>query len=382
MNFGLGDTADMLRDTVMRFAVDEVAPRAPDIDRSNAFPLDLWPKMGALGLLGITVEEEYGGTGLGYLEHVVAMEEISRASASVGLSYGAHSNLCVNQLRRNGSAAQRARYLPKLMSGEQVGALAMSEAGAGSDVVSMRTRAYKRGDRYLLNGSKMWITNGPDADVLIIYAKTKPDAGPRGISAFLVEKSFEGFYTSPKLDKLGMRGSNTCELVFDNTEVPEENLLGVEHEGVRILMSGLDFERAVLAAGPLGIMQACMDVVLPYVHQRTQFGQAIGAFQLMQGKLADMYTTMNACRAYVYAVAQACDRGETTRQDAAGAILYAAEKATWMALEAIQALGGNGYINDFPTGRLLRDAKLYEIGAGTSEIRRLLIGRELFAQTT
>jgi isovaleryl-CoA dehydrogenase len=381
MSFGLGDTADMIRETVMRFAADEVAPLAAGLDKTNDFPHHLWPKMGALGLLGITVEEEYGGTGLGYLEHVVAVEEMSRASAAIGLSYGAHSNLCVNQIRRNGNDAQRQKYLPKLMSGEHVGALAMSETGAGSDVVGMRTRADRKGDNYVLNGSKMWITNGPDADVLVIYAKTKPDAGPRGISAFIVEKDFPGFSTSPKLDKLGMRGSNTCELVLEDLEVPAENLVGNENEGVRVLMSGLDYERAVLAAGPLGIMQACMDVVMPYVHQRTQFGKPIGEFQLMQGKIADMYSTMSATRAYVYAVAQACDRGETARKDAAGAILYAAEKATWMALEAIQALGGNGYINDYPTGRLLRDAKLYEIGAGTSEIRRMLIGRELFAQT-
>ena len=381
MNFGLGDTADMIRDSVERFAADEILPRAADIDRDNEFPMDLWPKMGEVGILGVTVEEEYGGAGLGYLEHVVALEEVSRASGSVGLSYGAHSNLCVNQIRRNGSQAQKQKYLPKLISGEFVGALAMSEPGAGSDVVSMRTRADKKGDRYILNGSKMWITNGPDADVLVIYAKTQPDAGPRGISAFLVEKDFTGFSTGSKLDKLGMRGSNTCELIFEDCEVPEENLVGGENEGVRVLMSGLDFERAVLAAGPLGIMQACMDAVVPYIHERKQFGQPIGEFQLMQGKIADMYTTMNACRAYVYAVATACDRGETTRKDAAGAILYAAEKATWMALEAIQALGGNGYTNDFPTGRLLRDAKLYEIGAGTSEIRRMLIGRELFTET-
>ena len=381
MNFGLGDTADMIRDSVERFAADEILPRAADIDRDNEFPMDLWPKMGEVGILGVTVEEEYGGAGLGYLEHVVALEEVSRASGSVGLSYGAHSNLCVHQIRRNGSQAQKQKYLPKLISGEFVGALAMSEPGAGADVVSMRTRADKKGDRYILNGSKMWITNGPDADVLVIYAKTQPDAGPRGISAFLVEKDFTGFSTGSKLDKLGMRGSNTCELIFEDCEVPEENLLGGENEGVRVLMSGLDFERAVLAAGPLGIMQACMDAVVPYIHERKQFGQPIGEFQLMQGKIADMYTTMNACRAYVYAVATACDRGETTRKDAAGAILYAAEKATWMALEAIQALGGNGYTNDFPTGRLLRDAKLYEIGAGTSEIRRMLIGRELFTET-
>ncbi len=381
LDFGLGEAADMLRAEVEGFAADEIAPRAALIDRSNDFPADLWPKMGSLGLLGVTVEEEYGGAGMGYLEHVVAMEEISRASASVGLSYGAHSNLCVNQIRRNGSAEQKARYLPKLISGVHVGALAMSEPGAGSDVVGMRARADKRGNRYALNGNKMWITNGPDADVLVVYAKTDPDAGPRGITAFLIEREFAGFSAEPKLDKLGMRGSNTCELVFQDCEVPEENVLGALGRGVNVLMSGLDYERAVLAAGPLGIMQACMDAVLPYVHERRQFGQAIGEFQLMQGKLADMYTTMNACRAYVYAVARACDAGRTTRKDAAGAILYAAEKATWMALEAIQVLGGNGYTNDYPTGRLLRDAKLYEIGAGTSEIRRMLIGRELFAET-
>jgi isovaleryl-CoA dehydrogenase len=381
LNFGLGETVGMLREQIAGFAAAEIAPRAAEIDRSNSFPMDLWPKLGALGLLGITVEEELGGAGMGYLEHVVAMEEISRASASVGLSYGAHSNLCVNQIRRNGSSAQRRRYLPDLISGHNVGALAMSEPGSGSDVVSMRTRAERRGDRYVLNGTKMWITNGPDADVAVVYAKTDAAAGPRGISAFIVEKGMKGFTTSPKLDKLGMRGSNTCELVFVDCELPEENRLGGENEGVRVLMSGLDYERAVLAGGPLGIMQACLDVVLPYVHQRHQFGQPIGEFQLMQGKIADMYTTMNAARAYVYAVAQACDRGETARKDAAGAILFAAEKATWMALESIQALGGNGYINDFPTGRLLRDAKLYEIGAGTSEIRRMLIGRELFNET-
>ena len=382
LNFDLGETADMLRAQVGAFAANEIAPRAAEIDQTNAFPMDLWRKFGELGVLGITVEEKWGGAGMGYLEHVVAMEEISRASASVGLSYGAHSNLCVNQIRRNGSDEQKRRYLPKLIAGEHVGALAMSEPGAGSDVVGMRLRADKRGDRYVLNGSKMWITNGPDADVLVVYAKTDPDAGPRGITAFIVEKGFKGFSTAQKLDKLGMRGSNTCELVFHDCEVPEANVLGRVNEGVRILMSGLDYERAVLAAGPLGIMQACMDVVVPYVHERRQFGQPIGEFQLMQGKLADMYTTMNAAKAYVYAVAKACDRGETARKDAAGAILYAAERATWMALEAIQALGGNGYINDYPTGRLLRDAKLYEIGAGTSEIRRMLIGRELFADTT
>jgi isovaleryl-CoA dehydrogenase len=381
LNFDLGETVDLLRSQVQAFAADEIAPRAADIDRDNAFPADLWRKMGDLGVLGITVEEEYGGAGMGYLEHVVAMEEISRASASVGLSYGAHSNLCVNQIRRNGNAAQRQRYLPRLVSGEHVGALAMSEPGAGSDVVGMRTRADRRGDRYVLNGTKMWITNGPDADVLVIYAKTDPAAGPRGITAFLVEKGFRGFSAAQKLDKLGMRGSNTCELVFQDCEVPAENVLSEVGRGVNVLMSGLDYERAVLAAGPLGIMQACMDAVLPYVHERKQFGQAIGEFQIMQAKLADMYTTMNAAKAYVYAVARSCDRGRTTRKDAAGAILFAAEKATWMALEAIQCLGGNGYINDYPTGRLLRDAKLYEIGAGTSEIRRMLIGRELFGES-
>ena len=381
LNFDLGETADMLRASVESFAADEIAPRAAAIDKDNAFPTDLWRKFGDLGVLGITVEEEYGGAGMGYLQHVVAMEEISRASASVGLSYGAHSNLCVNQIRRNGNETQKRRYLPKLISGDHVGALAMSEPGAGSDVVGMRTRAEQRGDRFVLNGSKMWITNGPDADILVVYAKTDPDAGPRGITAFIIEKDFPGFSTAQKLDKLGMRGSNTCELVFNDCEVPEDNLLGRINDGVGVLMSGLDYERAVLAAGPLGIMQACMDAVLPYVHERKQFGQAIGEFQLMQGKIADMYTTMNAAKAYVYAVAKSCDRGETTRKDAAGAILYAAEKATWMALEAIQCLGGNGYINDYPTGRLLRDAKLYEIGAGTSEIRRMLIGRELFRET-
>ncbi len=381
LDFDLGETADMLRDQVAAFSAAEIAPRAADIDKTNDFPADLWRKFGDLGVLGITVAEEYGGAGMGYLEHVVAMEEISRASASVGLSYGAHSNLCVNQIFRNGNEDQKRRYLSKLISGEHVGALAMSEPGAGSDVVSMRLRAEKRGDRYVLNGTKMWITNGPDADVLVIYAKTDPAAGPKGITAFLVEKSFPGFSCAQKLDKLGMRGSNTGELVFQDCEVPAENVLGEINGGVRVLMSGLDYERAVLAAGPLGIMQACMDIVLPYVHERRQFGQAIGEFQIMQAKIADMYTTMNATKSYIYTVAKACDRGQTTRKDAAGAILYAAEKATWMTLEAIQCLGGNGYINDYATGRLLRDAKLYEIGAGTSEIRRMLIGRELFRET-
>jgi len=381
LNFNLGETADMLRDSVQSFASDEIAPRAADIDQTNAFPQDLWRKMGDLGVLGITVEEEYGGAGMGYLEHCVAMEEISRASASVGLSYGAHSNLCVNQIRRNGTEEQRRRYLPKLVSGEHAGALAMSEPGAGSDVVSMRLRADRKGDHYVLNGTKMWITNGPEAETVVVYAKTDPAGGPRGITAFIIEGGFKGFSKAQKLDKLGMRGSNTCELVFEDCEVPAENVLGQEGRGVNVLMSGLDYERLVLSAGPLGIMQTCMDVVVPYVHERVQFDQPIGAQQLMQGKLADMYTTMNACKAYVYMVAQACDRGETTRKDAAGAILYASEKATWMALEAIQCLGGNGYINEYPTGRLLRDAKLYEIGAGTSEIRRWLIGRELFEET-
>ena len=380
-NFGLGETADMIRDATSAFAQAEIAPRAAEIDRSNTFPRDLWPRMGALGLHGVTVEEEYGGSGLGYLEHCLAIEEVSRASASVGLSYGAHSNLCVNQLRRNGSEAQKRKYLPKLISGDQVGALAMSEAEAGSDVVSMKTRAEKRGDRYVLNGAKMWITNGPVADTLIVYAKTDPAAGARGITAFIVEKGMKGFSTGQKLDKLGMRGSDTCELVFQDCEVPEENALGAVGRGVNVLMSGLDYERVVLAAGPLGIMRACLDVALPYVHERRQFGQAIGEFQLVQGKIADMYVGMNACRAYVYAVAKACDRGETTREDSAGVILYAAEKATKLALDAVQLLGGNGYINDYPAGRLLRDAKLYEIGAGTSEIRRMLIGRELFAKS-
>jgi isovaleryl-CoA dehydrogenase len=382
LNFAHGETLDMLRETVQSFAAAEIAPRAAEIDHSNQFPMDLWRRMGDLGLLGITVEEEFGGTAMGYLAHMIAMEEISRASASVGLSYGAHSNLCVNQIRRNGSAIQKARYLPKLVSGEHVGALAMSEPGSGSDVVSMRLKAERRGAEYVLNGNKMWITNGPDADVLVVYAKTDPQAGPKGITAFLIEKDMPGFSTAQKLDKLGMRGSNTCELVFRDCVVPEDHILGEPNRGVQVLMSGLDYERAVLAAGPLGIMQACMDVVVPYVHERKQFGQAIGEFQLMQGKLADMYTMLSACRAYVYAVGQALDRGETTRKDAAGAILYAAEKATWMAGEAIQCLGGNGYINEYATGRLWRDAKLYEIGAGTSEIRRWLIGRELFAETS
>ncbi|MGB3490377.1 MAG: isovaleryl-CoA dehydrogenase [Xanthobacteraceae bacterium] len=381
-NFDLGETADAIRETVRDFSANEIAPRADEIDKTNQFPRDLWPKIGEVGLLGITVEEEYGGAGLGYLEHCLAMEEISRASASVGLSYGAHSNLCVNQIRRNGNEAQKRKYLPKLISGEHVGALAMSEPGAGSDVVSMKTRAEKKGDRYVLNGNKMWITNGPIAETLVVYAKTDPNAGPRGITAFLIEKGMKGFSTAQKLDKLGMRGSDTGELVFEDCEVPEENVLGQVGRGVNVLMSGLDYERTVLAAGPLGIMQACLDVAVPYVHERKQFGQPIGTFQLVQGKVADMYVTMNACRAYVYSVAKACDRGETTREDAAGAILYAAEKATQCALDAIQLLGGNGYINDYPTGRLLRDAKLYEIGAGTSEIRRMLIGRELFEKTT
>src|SRR5438128_11171740 len=378
LDFDLGPEIDMLRTTVRGFAEDRIAPLAAEIDRTDRFPIELWPEMGELGLHGITVEEEYGGVGMGYLAHCVAMEEISRGSASVGLSYGAHSNLCVNQIRRNGSEAQKRKYLPKLISGEHVGSLAMSEPDSGSDVVSMKTRADKKGDRFVLTGSKMWITNGPAADTLVVYARTDANAGPRGITAFIIEKGMKGFSTAQKLDKLGMRGSDTCELVFDNCEVPAENVLSEISRGGNGLMSGLDYERAVLAAGPIGIMQACMDVVLPYVHERKQFGQPIGTFQLVQGKIADMYTTMNASRAYVYAVAKACDRGETTREDAAGAILYAAEKATQCALDAIQLLGGNGYINDYPTGRLLRDAKLYEIGAGTSEIRRMLIGRELF----
>ena len=381
LDFGLGETIDILRDTVANFARREIAPRAAEIDRSNNFPAELWRSLGGLGVLGITVEEEFGGSNLGYLAHMVAMEEISRASAAVGLSYGAHSNLCVNQIRRNGNATQKQRYLPKLISGEHVGALAMSEPGAGSDVVSMRLRADRKGERYVLNGTKMWITNGPEATTLVVYAKTDDSAGARGITAFIVEKGLKGFSTGQKLDKLGMRGSNTCELVFQDCEVSVDNVLGSVGEGVNVLMSGLDYERAVLAAGPLGIMQACMDVALPYVHERKQFGQAIGEFQLMQGKLADMYVTMNACKSYAYAVGRACDNGRITRKDAAGVILYTAEKATWMALEAIQCLGGVGYTNDYPTGRLLRDAKLYEIGAGTSEIRRMLIGRELFNET-
>lgn len=380
LDFDLGETVDLLRHTVSNFAQAEIAQRAADIDRNNEFPNELWPRLGEMGLLGITVADVFGGADMGYLAHVVAMEEISRASASVGLSYGAHSNLCVNQINRNGTEAQKHQYLPRLISGEHIGALAMSEPGAGSDVVSMQMRAEKTDTGYLLNGNKMWITNGPDADVVVVYAKTEPDAGARGISAFIVEKEF-GFNAASKLDKLGMRGSNTGELVFNNVEVPEANLLGDINRGAAVLMSGLDYERVVLAAGPIGIMQACMDLVVPYVHTREQFGRPIGEFELMQGKLADMYTTMNATRAYVYAVAKACDRGETTRKDAAGAILFAAEKATWMALETIQALGGVGYTNDLPAGRLLRDAKLYEIGAGTSEIRRMLIGRELFNET-
>jgi len=381
LDFDLGPEIDMLRTTVRDFAEERIAPLAAEIDRTDRFPIELWPEMGAIGLHGITVEEEYGGAGMGYLAHCVAMEELSRGSASVGLSYGAHSNLCVNQIRRNGNDVQKRKYLPKLISGEHVGALAMSEPEASSDVVSMRLRADRKGDRYVLNGTKLWITNGHVADTLVVYAKTRPDAGPRGITAFLIEKAFQGFRPAQKLDKLGMRGSPTSELVFEECEVPAENVLGAVDEGVHVLMSGLDYERAILAAGPLGIMQACLDVVIPYTHDRRQFGQPIGEFQLIQGKVADMYTTLNACKSYVYAVARACDRGQTTRKDAAGAILYAAEKATALALDAVQILGGNGYINDFPTGRLLRDAKLYEIGAGTSEIRRMLIGREIFAET-
>jgi isovaleryl-CoA dehydrogenase len=381
LDFGLGSDVDLLRDTVRSFSQAKIAPLAAEIDRSNSFPRALWPELGALGLLGITVEEEWGGAGLGYLAHCVAMEEISRGSAAIGLSYGAHSNLCVNQISRNGTPEQKRRYLPKLISGEQVGALAMSEPNAGSDVVSMKTRADRKGDRYILNGAKMWITNGPVGDTFVVYAKTDRTAGARGITAFIVERSFAGFSTGQKLDKLGMRGSDTGELVFTDCEVPADNVLGAVGNGVNVLMSGLDYERTVLAAGPLGLMQSCLDLVVPYLHERKQFGHPIGEFQLMQGKLADMYVTLNAARAYVYAVARACDRGETTREDAAGAILYAAERATWMALEAIQCLGGNGYINDYPAGRLLRDAKLYEIGAGTSEIRRMLIGREIFEKT-
>lgn len=381
LNFALGETIDMLRDQIRAFVAAELAPRAAAIDHENQFPADLWRKFGEMGLLGITVPEAYGGAGLGYLAHVVALEEISRASASVALSYGAHSNLCVNQINRNGNPTQKARYLPKLISGEHVGALAMSEPNAGSDVVSMKLRAERKGDRFVLNGSKTWITNGPDADTYVIYAKTSPDKGSHGITAFIVERDWKGFSRGQKFDKLGMRGSNTCQLFFDDVEVPEENVLGQIDGGVRVLMSGLDYERVVLSGGPVGIMQACLDVVLPYIHERRQFGQAIGEFQLIQGKVADMYTQLGASRAYLYAVAQACDRGETTRKDAAGVILYTAEAATQMALQAIQILGGNGYVNDFPTGRLLRDAKLYEIGAGTSEIRRMLIGRELFQET-
>jgi isovaleryl-CoA dehydrogenase len=381
LNFDLGETVDMLRDSVRNFAAQEIAPRAAEIDHTNVFPIDLWKKLGEMGLLGVTVEEEYGGSQLGYLEHAIAMEEISRASASVGLSYGAHSNLCVNQIRLNGTAAQKQKYLPKLCSGEHVGALAMSETGSGSDVMSMQCRAEKKGDHYVLNGTKMWITNGPDANVLVVYARTTKEGGSKGITAFIVEKNFPGYSTAQKLDKLGMRGSNTCELIFENCMVPEENILGALDQGAQVLMRGLDYERMILAAGPVGIMQACMDVVLPYLHERKQFGKAIGEFQLMQGKLADMYVALMSSRSYLYAVARACDTGNVTRKDAAGVILYTAEKATWMALEAIQCLGGNGYINEFSTGRLLRDAKLYEIGAGTSEIRRMLIGRELFTET-
>ena len=381
LNFGLGEEIDMLRDAVYQMCAAELAPRAADIDRTNEFPMDMWRKFGEMGLLGITVEEEYGGSGMGYLAHTIAVEEISRASAAVGLSYGAHSNLCVNQIRKNGSEVQKHKYLPKLCSGEHIGALAMSEPNAGSDVVSMKLRAEKKGDVYVLNGTEMWITNGPDAHTYVIYAKTDSKAGPRGITAFIVERDFSGFSRGIKLDKLGMRGSNTCELIFEDCEVPVENVLGGEGNGVRVLMSGLDFERTILAGGPVGIMQACLDIVVPYLHSREQFGQKIGEFQLMQGKLADMYTDLSASRAYLYAVAAACDRGEQSRKDAAGIILFSAEKATLMASQAIQALGGNGYINDYGTGRLLRDAKLYEIGAGTSEIRRMLIGRELFKET-
>lgn len=381
LNFGLGEDIEMLRDQVYQFAQKEIAPLAEEADADNQFPNQLWKKLGDMGLLGVTVSEQYGGSDMGYLAHTIAMEEVSRASGGIGLSYGAHSNLCVNQIYKNGNDAQREKYLPKLVSGEHIGALAMSEPNAGSDVVSMKLKAEKRGDKYILNGNKMWITNGPDAHTFVIYAKTDPNAGPRGITAFLVERDFPGFSRAQKLDKLGMRSSNTCELVFEDCEVPAENILGKEGEGVRVLMSGLDYERLVLSGGPLGIMQSCMDIVVPYIHDRQQFGQSIGQFQLVQGKVADMYTQMNAARAYVYTVAQSCDRGETTRKDAAGAILYSAELATKMALDAIQLLGGNGYINEYPTGRLLRDAKLYEIGAGTSEIRRMLIGRELFNES-
>ncbi len=381
LNFGLGETIDMLRDQVRSFVDGEIGPIAAKTDSDNAFPNELWPKLGTMGLLGVTVDEQFGGTSMGYLAHVIAMEEISRGSASIGLSYGAHSNLCVNQIHRNGTEEQKQKYLPKLVSGEHIGALAMSEPNAGSDVVSMKLKAERKSDYYVLNGSKMWITNGPDADTYIIYAKTAPEKGPHGITAFIVERDSKGFSQSPKLDKLGMRGSNTCELVFQDVEVPAENILGQENAGVKVLMSGLDYERVVLSGGPTGIMQACMDLVVPYIHERKQFNQSIGEFQLIQGKVADMYTTLNACRAYLYAVAQSCDRGESTRKDAAGVILYCAEAATKMALDAIQILGGNGYINEFPAGRLLRDAKLYEIGAGTSEIRRMLIGRELFMET-
>ncbi len=381
LNFDLGETIDMLRDSVRQFAENEIAPIAEETDRQNEFPQHMWRKLGELGVLGITAEEEYGGASMGYLAHVIAMEEISRASASIGLSYGAHSNLCINQITRHGTPEQKQKYLPKLISGEHTGALAISESGSGSDVTSMRLRADKKGDHYILNGTKMWITNGPEASTLVVYAKTDKDAGSKGVSAFIIEKGFKGFRTAQKLDKLGMRGSNTCELVFEDCEVPVENILGKENKGIAVLMSGLDYERLVLAAGPLGIMQACLDAVVPYIHERKQFDQPIGEFQFIQGKVADMYTTLNACRAYLYAVAKAYDRGETARKDAAGVILYLAEKATQMALEAIQCLGGNGYINEYPVGRLLRDAKLYEIGAGTSEIRRMLIGRELFRET-
>ena len=381
MDFGLGEDIDALRETVRKFALEEIAPKSAEVDRSNDFPMELWEMMGNLGLHGITISEEFGGVDMGYLAHCVAVEEISRANAAIGMSYGAHSNLCINQIYRWGNEQQKNKYLPKLISGEHVGSLAMSEPSAGSDVVSMKLRAEKRNDYYLLNGSKMWITNGPDADTLVVYAKTDVSAGPKGITAFLIEKGMEGFSTGKKLDKLGMRGSNTSELIFENCEVPYENVLGEEGKGVNVLMSGLDYERVVLAAGPVGIMAGAMDVVVPYIHEREQFGKPIGTFQLMQGKIADMYTTMNACRSYVYSVARACDEGQTTRKDSAGCILYAAEKATQIALDAIQCLGGNGYINDYPTGRLLRDAKLYEIGAGTSEIRRMLIGRELFEET-